>query len=439
MAPFNSRSKSAAKKYFFFALFLLSVTLIFGLIGALQYLFPGLMKAQLSFEKVRPIHVTSAVFWIIFTAIATVYSYVSETSKSQISIKLMNIQFYMLASTIIIILVTYILGIFGGREYWEFHPLLAIPVGLSWLIFIYNVFSAHFRSQKKPVYIWMWLTGAAFFLFTFIESYLWLIPFFRTNIVTDMTVQWKSYGSMVGCWNMLIYGSSIYLMDKISGTTDYSHSKTGFLLYFLGLFNLMFNWGHHIYTLPTPHYVQYISYAVSMTELLLLGRIIYLWRASVSTAKKNFHIYSYRFLLSADLWIFLTLLLAILMSIPAINVYTHGTHITVAHTMGATIGINTFLLLAFIFDVFKIKEKISATRLNFAFILANTSLFIFWVALISAGVLKAHWQMTENSQSFSEMMQQLRPAFIIFFVGGIGLATAFFMIINKIIKSVSRR
>ena len=40
--------------------------------------------------------------------------------------------------------------------------------------------------------------------------------------------------------------------------------------------------------------------------------------------------------MAADIWIFLTLVLAIAMSIPAINVYTHGTHITVAHTMGAT-------------------------------------------------------------------------------------------------------
>lgn len=60
----------------------------------------------------------------------------------------------------------------------------------------------------------MWLTGLFFFLFTYMESYLWLFPYFRNNVINDMTVQWKSYGSMVGSWNMLIYGCSIFLMEK---------------------------------------------------------------------------------------------------------------------------------------------------------------------------------------------------------------------------------
>jgi len=54
---------------------------------------------------------------------------------------------------------------------------------------------------------------------------------------------------------------------------------------------------------------------------------------------------------------FLSLSLAIAMSVPAINVYTHGTHFTVAHTMGTTIGINSFLLLAFVFDILENKVR----------------------------------------------------------------------------------
>ncbi|WP_447950801.1 cbb3-type cytochrome c oxidase subunit I [Chryseobacterium koreense] len=435
MELLDNLKNKPANKFFFFGLFLLGIALFFGLTGALQYLVPGLFKENLSFEKVRPLHVTAAVFWIISSAIGAVYHFMAERNEKPIFSKtLLNIQFYLLSSSVTLILITYLFGIFGGREYWEFHPLLAIPIGLSWVLFIINVFKSIGSFKKLPVYMWMWMTGAAFFLFTFLESYLWLIPFFRSTIVADMTIQWKSYGSMVGCWNQLIYGSGIYLMDKISGNQKYSYSRIGFLLYFLGLFNLMFNWSHHIYTLPTAKFIQYIGYGVSMTELIILGRIIWLWRSSLTTAKKNYHLYSYRFLLSADIWILLTLALAIAMSVPAINVYTHGTHITVAHTMGATIGINSLLLLSFIFDVFKIKEKISAERFTFAFFTLNISLFIFWVALLVAGVLKADWQMHHPEILFADMMLELRPAFFVFFIAGTGVAIGFYMIIYKIVK-----
>src|SRR5690606_14707241 len=122
-------------------------------------------------------------------------------------------------------------------------------------------------------------------------------------------------------------------------------------IYFLGLFNLMFNWGHHIYTLPTSQYIKYISYIVSMTELILVFRMILQWRGTLDTTRKHFHILSYRLLIAADIWVLLTLILSIGMSMPAINIYTHGTHVTVGHTMGATIGINSFLLFAYVFDI----------------------------------------------------------------------------------------
>lgn len=439
MVPLNNKPLTTSKLFLVAGLLLLTVGILFGLVGALQYIIPGLFKKYLSFERIRPLHVSSVVFWIIFGAMGGVLTYLQEhTGKKLYSALLLKIQFTIFCLSILAILVSYSFGVFGGREYWEFHPLLALPIAIGWVLFLVNFLKSMGSFRKQPVYVWMWLTGVIFFLFTFAESYLWVFPYFRNNVVNDMTIQWKSYGSMVGSWNMLIYGSSIFLMDKISNTKTYGHSTIAFVLYFTGLFNLMFNWGHHIYTLPTHAYVKHISYAVSMTELFILGRIIYLWRASLSTAKKHFYSFSYRFLAAADVWIFLTLLLAIFMSVPAINVYTHGTHITVAHTMGATIGINSFLLLAFGFDIlndtcrtFEPYKKMFTT----GYWLTNISLFTFWISLIIAGVIKAQWQMSISQVPFSSMMQQLKPFFIGFFISGCFLVTGFIMIIYPLLKN----
>ena len=93
-------------------------------------------------------------------------------------------------------------------------------------------------------------------------------------------------------------------------------------------------------------WVKNVAYIISMTELLIFGQLVFKFRKTLSEARKNFHSVSFRLLSFADLWIFLNLGAAIAISVPALNYYTHGTHITVAHAMGTTIGINTMLLFA---------------------------------------------------------------------------------------------
>lgn len=414
-------------------LFLLS-TLLFGVMGAMEYAFPGIWRNSFSFEKIRPLHVSSAIFWILMSATGCVLYFLREYNGGTLrKLKTTQISFNILAVTFICILVTYCYGYFGGREYWEFDPILAIPITIGWLLFIY-VFIFNFKTLKnQPVYIWMWFTGVLFFLFTYLESNMWLIPSVRNHLVKDMMIQWKSYGSLVGSWNLLIYGSSIYLMDKISGNTQYSYSSIAFWIYFLGLTNLMFNWGHHIYTLPTAPYVRHIAYAISMTELLLFGRIIYQWKSSLKTAKKYFHIEAYRFLIAADVWVFLSLGLAIAMSIPSLNIYMHGTHVVVGHTMGTTIGINTMLLLSYIAYIFE-KNKEGSRTVQIGFWLMNIALFVFWIVLIAAGFVKAYWQFNFSNFAYGDLINNLRIYFYVFLVFGILLATGICMIVMPYLR-----
>ncbi len=439
MEPLHNLKTGSSKSFLVLGMIFLISTLFFGLLGALEYAVPGLWRDVFSFVKIRPLHVSSAIFWILTTAIGGVLYYLREHNEGKLHYaNWIKWLYYILAISFTAILVSYCFGIFGGREYWEFNQYFSIPITIGWILFIF-IFLKNLKTLKQqPVYVWMWFTGVLFFLFTYLESNLWIFPEIRNHLVKDMTIQWKSYGSLVGSWNLLIYGSSIYLMDKIAGNKKYSYSSLAFWIYFLGLFNLMFNWGHHIYTLPTQPYVQYIAYGVSMTELLLFGRIIYLWKSSISAAKKNYHIESYRFLLAADAWVFLTLGLAILMSIPTFNIYMHGTHVIVGHTMGATIGINSMLLLAFISDIFS-KNKLNEKAVKQGYWIANISLFIFWIVLIAAGFVKSYWQFNKPDFVYADLMNSLRPYFYVFLASGTTLITGLLMIIIPFLKRASKR
>ena len=170
MEQLNSKQVTTPKLFIIAGLLLLVTGMLWGLTGGLQYLLPGFLKEYLSFEKVRPLHVSSVVFWIIFAAMGGALTYLQQhTGKKIYSPRLIKIQFGIFIFSIMAILISYCAGLFGGREYWEFHPLLALPIALAWVLFLINFIKSVGSLKNQPVYVWMWLTGAVFFLFTFLE------------------------------------------------------------------------------------------------------------------------------------------------------------------------------------------------------------------------------------------------------------------------------
>jgi nitric oxide reductase subunit B len=241
---------------------------------------------------------------------------------------------------------------------------------------------------------------------------------------------------------MLVYGISIYLMSKIKKDTDVATNKMAFFFYFLGLTNLMFGWAHHTYLLPTQPWIRYVAYAISMTEWIVLASIIYNWKRSVLKVEKENHPTAYRFLLATDFWIFINIILALLFSIPAINFFTHGTHITVAHSMGTTIGINTTILFSALFFIAHYVRPTLQTDTKWVkrgFVAFNISLFIFFVSLIIAGAKRSYWMYVSKEGSFAEMQDSIVPYYISFFIFGIGIFVSLLIVATPIFKALLQK
>lgn len=415
------------------ALFLMILGAVFGCLAGLEYVIPGYIKPYINFSQLRPMHVSAVLFWILLGANASVYAALSQLIPGVFSKLWMRIQWILWCIAIVGIFASYAGSRFGGREYWEFHPVWAIPIALSWVIFVVQVINAIRQIRPWPVYVWMWMTGSVFFLWIFAENYFWFITGLREKAIVDMMVQWKVNGSIVGAWNQLIYGTAFYLMDRIQGQNTVGRSRLAFAMYFLGLFNLMFNWGHHLYTLPGITKVRYIGYIVSMTEWVFFAKIIHEWKISLSEAIDYYHLNSYKFIMASKLWLFFNMFTAILMSIPVLNLYTHGTHVTVAHAMGTTIGINTMILLGASFSFVQDDKKRTKEK-TCLFWLLQISLLVFVLALLGAGICKGMWQMSDTSMSFNVMMRSLQPYFKMFLGTGFALLFCLLLIGSHLIK-----
>lgn len=409
----------------------LAAGMLFGVIGGFQFLFPEFLR-ELLFTKTRPLHVSMVIAWIFLAAIGGIYLHLPRRCGLQLaSAWTATLHYWIFLVTGLVILACYLGGRFGGREYLEYPVILSLPIFLSWILFGANYFSTLRRCREPwPVYYWMWGTGIIFFFITFSEAYLWLFPFFRDNMVREIIVQWKSYGALTGSWNMLVYGTAIFVASRISEDPGMARSKLAYSLYFLGLFNLMFGWAHHTYLVPSATWIRTLAYAVSMTELLILGKILWDWRASLNEYQVHKYCNAYRFLFAADIWVFVNLVLALIISVPAFNLVTHGTHITVAHAMGSTIGINTMILLGSVFYVIReeLPQSVHAScnrYLAIGYWTANLSLAVFFTALIVAGLGRGLY----DGPAFQEMMQAIRPALMVFAVSGIALMAGLWIVV----------
>ena len=204
-------------KYFLaVALIMLTLGLVFGVLASANYIFPGYSKSWLGFVQLRPLHVSCIMFFILIGASGCVYSGLNLIEPNKINKPIAYTQLVVWLIANICILFSYFNLQFGGREYLEFPPGYAIIIAVAWLLFIISVLGVVAKIKNKPVYIWMWTTGIFFFILTFSENYLWEFPFFREHFIKDMTIQWKANGSLVGSWNQLIYGTSFFLIEKIS-------------------------------------------------------------------------------------------------------------------------------------------------------------------------------------------------------------------------------
>lgn len=329
----------------------LAVLLLAGVLGVLHYLPSGnkaLTGAGFSFSAMRPIHTTFASSWIFLASIAIIYRYLQEVAPSASNGERWRLRFQIAiwGLTGIGIIVSLMAGITSGREYMGFHPLFSIAIIIGWVLFAWSFFRVTWRDFfSKPVYVTMWGAGILLFLYTFAEQHAWLLPQVFADPIVDMRVQWKATGMLVGSFNLLVYGCMYFVASKLVGDERYAHSKLAYALFGITLLNALTNYGHHTYHLPQSLTVKWISFVVSMTEIVLLAKVI--WDIAKTVLKKQRHRTTTSFFLSCSRWWTLGILVtAILISIPPLNSIIHGTFVVTGHAMGAEIGIDSMILLA---------------------------------------------------------------------------------------------
>jgi nitric oxide reductase subunit B len=352
VSPADARTRRYATLTFLRgALVSIALAVTAGLVAALHYVpgvSPGLASLGLSFTALRPLHTTFASAWIFLGGLAVVHRYLEDHAGPVTRTERLGLRAQVLlwAFAGAGVLVTLPLGITSGREYMGFHPLLSIPILLGWLLFVARFFRAVGRDfWTRPIYVTMWGVGCLFFVFTFLEQHAWLLGDVFAQPVVDLRLQWKACGTLVGSFNLFVYGSLIYLGERLTGDPSYGRSRLAYALFGVGLLNSFTNFAHHTYHLPQSELVKWISFVVSMTELILLARVVWDLVGALKQQVASPQPAASFFLSATKVWTAAMLFTSILLSVPPLNAVVHGTHVVTGHAMGTEIGIDTMVLL----------------------------------------------------------------------------------------------
>ncbi len=332
----------------------IGITLIGGGLSAfysVPALAPWFQQFGLDLRQLRPIHTVFASAWVFLGGAAVVYRFLQDQGPPTAGDRWrLRIQVSTWALAGAGILVTLAAGIGSGREYVGFHPIFSLLILVGWICYAWTFFRVvGKRFWDLPIYVTMWGVGLAFFVVTFLEQHAYLIPGIFSDPVHDLRIQWKATGTLVGSFNLFVYGSVIYLGERISRDASYGRSTTAYALFGVGLLNSFTNFAHHTYHLPGSPVVKWIAFVVSMMEIIVLARAMFdLWRSARSPADPSFCAARSSFK-AAKWWTCAILFSAILISVPPLNALIHGTYVVAGHAMGAMIGIDSMILLGAVF------------------------------------------------------------------------------------------
>ncbi len=346
----------------------------------------------LTLQTLRPIHLGAGTLWIYLAGLAVVVHEWSTRSqrrdgRSVGAVRLLLWTWVWAAALGVLLL---LFGFYGGREYF----FVATPVSLlalfGWVVFAIAYCRDRWEPlQGLPAYRWMWLTSLGLFVYAFVETHVFLLPYFQTHPLRDLAVEWKSYGTLVGSFNLLVYGALIYLGQQLNPASNYAHSRLAFGLFFVGVFNSFTNFGHHTYHLPQTELVKWTSFLVSMTEIIILAKVVsdtFGWSRRLQQHRKWDAI---TWLLCAtSFWTLVNLVASIAISIPPLNSLIHGTLVVASHAMGSMLGIDTMGLLAVLLWMHQsdLRQSSAPPMPRWPVWLLNVGVALIWGSLTTVGL-----------------------------------------------------
>ncbi|MBF0370789.1 MAG: cytochrome-c oxidase, cbb3-type subunit I [Magnetococcales bacterium] len=438
-------------------------SLIYGVVGflvgvilAAQLTFPDLNMGipYISFGRLRPLHTSAVIFAFGGSVLfATSYYVVQRTCKARLfSDFLSNLTFWGWNLVVVLVVITYPLGLTQGREYAEPIWIIDIIITVVWVAYLINFVGTLAKRKEPHIYVANW------FYLSFIITVAMLHVIANLAVPVNML---ESYGVFAGVQEAMIqwwYGHNAvgffltsaflglmyYFIPKQAERPVYSYRLS--IVHFWAL-SFLYIWAgpHHLHYTALPDWASTLGMTFSLMLLLpswggMINGIMTLsgaWHKLRTDPILRFFVISLSFYGMSTFE-------GPLMSIKEVNALSHYTDWTVGHVHSGALGWVAMVSFGALYHLIPRlwKTKVHSVGLiNLHFWLATIGIVIYIVSMWISGVMQGlMWRAYDSfgnlTYSFAETVAVMHPYYFMRTLGGLVFLAGMLVMIYNMTKTI---
>jgi nitric oxide reductase subunit B len=399
-------SQKLAMKYFAAAITMFGILVAAGLLASVYYVKDGFLLHVIDFNIVKILHINALIIWVLMGFLGSIYWFLpTELGCETVGIRLAELLFYVLCAALAIVFAVYIVVQYGtsdqislwfinqGRKYVEAPRWAAIGVLLVLCVLAYNVIATAIRARKVTGVVGVLIVA----MVPMVGVYLDAFPA-TTDLSTDFYWWWWLVHMWVeATWEVVIGCILAFALMQLLGTARRIVEIWLYIEVALVLGTGILGLGHHYFWIGTPSYWLGIGGVFSAFEPLpLLGMVVHaVYDAGTHRMKTTNKPAFYWMLAEAfgnfiggGIWGFM-------MTLPQINLFSHGTQWTASHGHFAFWGAYACGIISVIYLALQKTRDIREVQgdtWKWAFAFLNIGLIGMVAALLVAGMTQAFYE-----------------------------------------------
>jgi len=404
------RSQKLALRYFAAAITLFGVMTAAGLLSALYYLEPTLLYNVFDFQMAKILHINTLVIWLLMGFIGAVYWFLpKELGREVEGIALAEVLFWVFCAAVAVVAAVFVFVQYGGsnqfsmwfinqgRKYVEAPRWAALGIVVVVLTFVYNVTMTAWRARRMTGILWVLILDLIPLTVLYLDAFPQM-----TNMSQDLYWWWWLVHMWVeATWEVLIGCLMAWSLMELMGTSRRIVEAWLYIEVMLVLGTGILGLGHHYFWIGTPSYWLGIGGFFSALEPLpLLGMVVHAvydagtHRMQTSNRPAFYWVLAEAFgnFIGAGIWGFM-------MTLPQINLYSHGTQWTVSHGHFAFWGAYGCGVIAIVYLV--LQQTRGATAFDsrawkWSFALLNLGILGMVGGLLVSGITQAFYGVAQG-------------------------------------------